>query len=112
MAQNAGGSSAVYLSSKVFGDCSIITIQKINHTYKTGIYLLHFLKQHLTTFVVLVYRCGLEALALYFFNEMFLTYRVPSFRGRKVVKHGGHWGISFLLLIELGPICNSMAASF
>ena len=36
---------------------------------------------------------------------------MSTFRGQKVVKHGNHRGISFLLLIELGPICNSMAAS-
>ena len=28
-----------------------------------------------------------------------------------MVKHGGHHGILFLFLIELGPTCNSIAAS-
>ena len=59
--------------------------------------MLHFLKQHLTAFYII-------------FNEISLPYRVPNFRGQKVVKHCGHQGILFLL-IEQGPICNSMAAS-
>ena len=57
---------------------------------------------------------GLEKKTLHFyfvFNEMFLPCRVPTFRGQKVAKQGGHRGVSFLLLIELGPICNSMTAS-
>ena len=28
-----------------------------------------------------------------------------------MVEYGSHQGISFFLLIELGPICNSIAAS-
>ena len=47
----------------------------------------------------------------YFFSRIFLLCRVPTFRGQKVVKRGVHGGISFLFLIELCPICNSMAAS-
>ena len=35
-------------------------------------------------------------------KEMFLWCRVSAFIGQKVVKHGGHWGISSCLLIELG----------
>ena len=31
-----------------------------------------------------------------FFNGIFLSCRVPTFRGQKVVKHAGHRGISFL----------------
>ena len=31
-----------------------------------------------------------------YFNEIFLSCRVPTFRGQKVIKHGGHHGISFL----------------
>ena len=64
------------------------------------IYLLHFLK-HLTTFVDLVYRCGLEKRNVhfdFFFNEMVIPCRVPTFRGQKLVKHGGHWDISFLFV--------------
>ena len=33
-----------------------------------------------------------------FFNEFFLSCRVPTFRGQKVVKHGGHHGISYLFI--------------
>ena len=54
------GGSSLYLSCKVFLDWSIINIREINHIHKTGIYLMNFLKQHLTAFVDLVYRCGLE----------------------------------------------------
>ena len=52
-------------------------------------------------FFYLVYRCGLEKRTLYFdifFNEMFLTCRVPTFRGQKEGKHGGPQGISFLFI--------------
>ena len=31
------------------------------------------------------------------FNGIFLSCRVPTFRGQKVVKHAGHCGTSFLL---------------
>ena len=44
------------------------------------------------------------------FNKIFLSCRVPTFRGQKVVKHGGHQGISFLF-IDWTTICISMAAS-
>ena len=33
---------------------------------------------------------------LFLYNEIFLSCRVPTFRGKKVVKHGGHRGISYL----------------
>ena len=45
--------------------------------------------------------CGLEKRTLHFgifFNEIFLSCRVPTFRGQKVVKHGGHHGISYLFI--------------
>ena len=42
------------ISCKVFHDWSMINILEINHVYKMGIYLLHFLK-HLTAFVDLDY---------------------------------------------------------
>ena len=61
-----GGSSAQYLCCKAFHDWSIINMQERNHFYKTGIYLLHFLKQHLTAFVDLLYWCGLEKRASFF----------------------------------------------
>ena len=67
-----------------------------------GIFLLYFLKQHLIAFVDKTYWCGLEKRALhfgiFFFNESFLSCRVPKFRGQKVVKHGGHHGISYLFI--------------
>ena len=46
---------------------------------------------------------------IFFFNVIFLSCRVPIFSGQKVIKHGGHQGVSFLSI--LGPICNYMAAS-
>ena len=63
-----------------------------------GIYLLHLLKQKLDAFTDLVYMCGLEkvpCILIFLFNEMFLPCRVTTFRGQNMVKHGGHWGISF-----------------
>ena len=68
----------------------------LNHQY-----LLHFLKQHLTTFVDLVFRCSLDKRTFHFdilFNEMFIPCRVPTFRDQKVLRHCGHWGISFLFI--------------
>ena len=47
-------------TSKMFRDWSILNIQEINHIYWTEIYWLHILKQHLTAFVDLVNKCGLE----------------------------------------------------
>ena len=35
---------------------------------------------------------------------MFLLCRVSTFRGQKVEKNGGRWGITFSLSIELGPM--------
>ena len=48
-----------------------------------------------------------------FFKAIFLPCRVPTFRDQKVVKHGrNRVPISHsCILIELGPICKSMAAS-
>ena len=63
--------------------------------------MLYFLKQHLIAFVYEVYWSGLEKWTLYtsfFFNGIFLSCRVPTFREQKVVKHGGHRGISFLFI--------------
>ena len=45
------------------------------------------------------------------FIGIFLSCRVPTFRGQKVVKHGVTGASHSCLLIELGPICNSMADS-
>ena len=47
----------------------------------------------------------------YFFNEIFLPGRMPTFRGQKVVNMSVTRVSHSCLLIELGPICNSMAAS-
>ena len=49
------------------------------------------MKQTLTAFVDLVYTCGLDKRTLHFdnyFNDMFLSCRVPTFRGQKVVVAG------------------------
>ena len=77
--------------------------------------MLYFLEQHFISSDDKVYWCGLEKRALHsgiFFSRIFLSCSVPTFRGQKVAKHGGHQGISFLFfLIELGPICKSKAAS-
>ena len=49
-----GGSSAYYLRCKVFSDWSIINM---------GIYLLHFLKQHLTAFFFFFFWMGAQWLS-------------------------------------------------
>ena len=46
-----------------------------------------------------------------FFKAIFLPCRVPTFREQKVVKHGRHRVSHSCILIELGPIFKSMAAS-
>ena len=58
-AQKVGGSSAQYLSCKVFRDWSIIQLWEINNMYEMGRSLLHILNQHLIAFVDLVNLCGL-----------------------------------------------------
>ena len=66
-----------------------------------GICLLHFFKQHLTAFVDKVYWRDLEKKDLaswYFFIEIYLSCRMSTFRGQKVVKHSGHQGILFLII--------------
>ena len=66
-----------------------------------GISFLSYLKQHLVAFADEVYWCGLECRTLHsgiFFNGIFLSCWVPTFRSQKVVKHGGHRGISFLFI--------------
>ena len=53
-------------------------------------------REHLTALQVCL---GKRTLHLYsVFNEMFLPCRVTTFMGQKVVKHGGHQGISFLFI--------------
>ena len=47
----------------------------------------------------------------YFFNDIFLSCRVPTFSGQKVVNMAVTWVSHICLFVELGPICNSMAAS-
>ena len=47
----------------------------------------------------------------FFFKAIFLPCRVPTFRDQKVVKHGRNRVSHSCILIELGPICKSMAAS-
>ena len=59
-------------------DQSIINILGRNHIYKMEIYLLHFLK-HLTTFVDLVYRCGLEKRNVHF--DLFFSMKWSSLVG-------------------------------
>ena len=46
-----------------------------------------------------------------FLNDIFLSCRVPTFRGQRVVNMAGTRVSHSCLLIELGPNCNSMAAS-
>ena len=50
---------------------------------------------------------------IFFFKAIFLPCREPTFRDQKVVKHGRN-GVPVshsCILIELGPICKSLAAS-
>ena len=45
-------------------------------------------------------------------NEIRLQCRVFTFRVQTGVKHGGRHSNSFLLLIKVDPICNSLVATF
>ena len=45
------------------------------------------------------------------FSMDFFSCRVPPFRGKQLVRHSVTRVSHSCLLIELGPICNSMAVS-
>ena len=70
-----------------------LTYEKKNTYLLDGNIFAAFLNQNLTAFVDLVYMCGLEKRTMHF---DFFQCRVPTFKCQKVVKHGGHRGISFL----------------
>ena len=88
----------IFLSCNVFRSWSIMNIQERNQIYYKGIYLLHFLQQHLTVFVDLVYWCGLEKGTLHFdiFSVKFSSH--VGCGHKKMVKHGDQRGISFLFI--------------
>ena len=71
--------------------------------------LLHFLKQHLSASVDWVYLCGYEKgpFILVLFKWYFPLMKGAHLQENMVVTDVSHSP----LLIELGPICNSMAAS-
>ena len=98
----------------MFCDWTIIKIWQRNYIYLMGIYSLHFLKIHLTAFVDLDFWCGFEKMTLHF--DMF-SMKVSSHvrwppLGAKKCKNMAVTGVSHAsLLIELGPICISIAAS-
>ena len=91
--------STIFLSCKVFHDWSIIKLGNILYLLDGSIFAVLF-EQHFIASVDKVYWCGLEKRTLhsgiFFFSRIFLLCRVPTFRGQKVAKHGGHQGISFL----------------
>ena len=60
-----------------------------NHIKLTKRYL-RYISKHLTGGVDIAFRCALNLNNIYFFSM--------KFRGQTVVKHGGHQGISFLLI--------------
>ena len=68
-----GGSSAECLSCKVLSDWSIINLRERNHIDE------NIFKEEKT----------LPFCVVFFFNEIFLTCRVPEFRDQNMVKHGG-----------------------
>ena len=91
----------IFLSCKMFHDWSIIKIRKyivfirwlyLCCTFWNNISLLLLIK-----FTGVAYKKRTLHFAI-FFNENFLSCRVPTFRGQKVVKHGGHHGISYLFI--------------
>ena len=93
----------------MFRHWSIINIRTTNHIYQRNMFAAMF---ETTDFVHLVYRCTLEKGGLrldIYFNDLFLPCRVPTIRGQKVLKQGGHQGISFMFIDYLGPFCNYMA---
>ena len=96
-----GGSSAQYLSCKVFRDWSIIKLWEINNMYEMGRSLLHILNQHLIAFfdfIKLVWLIKKGPCILVYFKGIFLSCRVPTFRGQNAVNHAGHY-IVFLSLV-------------
>ena len=73
-----------------------------------------FLKQHLIVFVDLVYWCGLEKRTLHsgIFSVEFSSHVGCPPSGAKNWQNMMVTGVSHsCILIELGPICNYMAAS-
>ena len=79
-----------------------------------GIYLLHFLKQYLTAFVDLFYRRGLEKITSHFviFSMKCSSHIVSPPSGVKNWRNMVVTGVPHsCVLIELGPVFNSMADS-
>ena len=86
------------LSCKVFHDWSMIKLGNILYLLDGSIFAVLFgTTSHCFCWFSLVAWLRKKDLAFwYFFSRIFLSCRVPTFRGQKVAKHGGHQGISFL----------------
>ena len=106
--------SAIFLSSKVFHDWSIIKLGNIFHLLDGYIFAVLFETiSHCFCWLSLLVWPGKKDLAFlyFFFSRIFLSCRVPTFRGQKVYNMVVTGVSHSCLLIELVPICNSMAAS-
>ena len=92
--------STIYLSCKVFHDWSIIKLGNILYLLDGYIFAVLFeTTVHCFCWLSLLVSLRKKDLAFwYFFSRIFLSCGVPTFRGKKVVKHGGHQGISFLFI--------------
>ena len=92
--------STIFLSCKVFHDWSIIKLRKYMYLFDGYIFAVLFeTTSHCIGLLSLLVWLRKKDLAFwYFFSRIFLSCRVPTFRGQKVAKHAGHWGISFLFI--------------
>ena len=94
LGRKVGGCSAQYLSWKVLRDWSIIKVQE--RSRRICMCCFFFWNSILLSLLVCLRKKDIAFLV--FINEIFLSCRVPTFRGKNVVKHGGHQGISFLFI--------------
>ena len=93
--------STIFLSCKVFHDWSIIKLGIILYLLDGYIFAVLFeTTSHCFCWLSLLVCIRKKDLAFwyFFFSRVFLSGMVPTFRGLKVVKHGGHLGISFLFI--------------
>ena len=93
--------STIFLGCKVFCDWSMIKLRNILYLLNGNIFAVLFeTTSHCFCLLSLLVWHRKKDLAFwyFFFSRIFLSCRVPTFTGQKVVTHGGHGGISFLFI--------------
>ena len=91
--------STIFLSCEVFHDWTIIKVGNISYLLDGYIFAVLFeTTPHCFCLLRLLVQLKNGPCILVFFSRIFLSCRVPTFRGQKVVKHGSHRGISFMFI--------------